>query len=167
MSGLSPPRKGHEIDSHTLLKYLKTNLRDTQLCSTTLLDAATEVSIQQFDAGQSNPTYLITLFSQQQRIPFVLRKKPPGKLLPSAHDVAREYTILKALSSTAFPVPRVYHLCQDAGVVGTPFYLMQYVQGRIFDDVSLKSLQVNHSHFLHPSNYFVSRELIVLRYMKN
>jgi aminoglycoside phosphotransferase (APT) family kinase protein len=73
----------------------------------------------------------------------VLRKKPPGKLLPSAHNIAREFRILDALSKhTDVPVPKVYLLCRDAQVIGTEFYVMQYVQGRIYKHPELENLPV-------------------------
>ena len=64
----------------------------------------------------------------------MLRKKPPGKLLPSAHAVDREYRIIKAMKGAGVPVPEPYLLCRDKGIIGTPFYLMERVQGRIFRD---------------------------------
>ena len=67
----------------------------------------------------------------------VLRKKPPGKVLPSAHAVEREYQVLRALQPTPVPVPRVAALCDDPGVIGTPFYVMEHVKGRIFDNPTL------------------------------
>jgi aminoglycoside phosphotransferase (APT) family kinase protein len=135
-SALSAPRKGHEIDSNKLFAYLKTAIP--------IGTTAVSLDIKQFDAGQSNPTYLLTLLNQGNKPvkKLVLRKKPPGKLLPSAHNVAREFKILSALNKTAFPVPKVYALCEDPQVVGTAFYLMEYVDGRILEDVQLQDLPV-------------------------
>jgi aminoglycoside phosphotransferase (APT) family kinase protein len=66
---------------------------------------------------------------------YVLRKKPPGDLLSeSAHRIDREYTILKALAKTNVPVPKTYALCEDSRVIGTPFYIMEFLDGRIFED---------------------------------
>lgn len=90
--------------------------------------------IQQFASGQSNPTYLLSTSSGKD---FVLRKKPPGKLLPSAHLVEREYRIYDALSHTPVPVPKVYLLCEDVSVVGTEFFVMEYVAGNVYKDPSL------------------------------
>lgn len=90
------------------------------------------IGIQQFRGGQSNPTYLIATASDR----YVLRRKPPGKLLPSAHAVDREFRVISALVG-AFPVPRAVLLCEDESVIGTPFYLMEYVVGRIFWDPTL------------------------------
>ena len=85
------------------------------------------LKVRQFKGGQSNPTYLL----ETPRTSFVLRRKPPGKLLPGAHAVDREYKVLKALGGQGFPVPRVYALCEDDSVIGTPFYVMDMVAGRV------------------------------------
>ena len=71
---------------------------------------------------------------------YVLRKKPPGKLLPSAHQVEREYRVYAALQDTDVPVPKTHLLCEDDSVIGTPFYVMEYVQGRVFSDNNLAAL---------------------------
>src|SRR5476651_2338151 len=89
--------------------------------------------VQQFKGGQSNPTYLLATPSRS----FVLRRKPPGKLLPSAHAVDREFRVISALHPTGFPVPRPHGLCTDEAVIGTMFYVMDMVEGRIFWDQSL------------------------------
>lgn len=91
------------------------------------------LQLERFDAGQSNPTFLVRAGAER----LVLRKKPAGALLPSAHAVEREYRVLAALADSAVPVPRVVCLCEDASVIGTPFYLMEYVQGRLFWDPTL------------------------------
>ncbi|MDX2142094.1 MAG: phosphotransferase family protein [Rhodospirillaceae bacterium] len=84
--------------------------------------------IRQFQGGQSNPTFLIQTPSKK----YVLRKKPPGKLLPSAHQVEREFTVMKALHGTGVPVPEPLVLCEDPAIIGTAFYVMGFVEGRIF-----------------------------------
>ncbi|MBV8106758.1 MAG: phosphotransferase [Hyphomicrobiales bacterium] len=89
-----------------------------------------------FPTGQSNPTYLIEAASGR----YVLRRKPPGKLLKSAHMIEREYRVLKALESTGFPAPRALALCEDERVIGTTFYLMAHVDGRIFWNPALPEL---------------------------
>lgn len=91
------------------------------------------LSVQKFKGGQSNPTYLITTPSKK----YVLRRKPPGKLLPSAHAIEREYRVMTALGAVGFPVPRTYALCEDPDVIGTAFFIMDYIEGRIFWDASL------------------------------
>jgi len=89
-----------------------------------------------FTRGQSNPTFLLTADSGQ----YVLRRQPPGKLLPSAHAVDREFRVISALRDTEVPVPRACHLCEDRDVIGSMFYLMSYVEGRIFWDPALPEL---------------------------
>lgn len=95
------------------------------------------VSVRQFQGGQSNPTFLVT---DAQGSRYVLRKKPPGVLLPSAHAIDREYRVIKALAATGVPVPRVQCYCEDPQVIGAPFYLMEFVEGRIFWDPTLPEL---------------------------
>lgn len=91
------------------------------------------LKIEKFKGGQSNPTYLITTPAKK----YVLRRKPPGKLLPSAHAVEREYKVMTALSGAGFPAPKTYALCEDPDVIGTAFFIMDFVEGRIFWDASL------------------------------
>ena len=86
-----------------------------------------DLTIRQFEGGQSNPTFLLE--SADHR--WVLRKKPPGVLLKSAHAVEREYRVMKGLGSTNVPVPRMELLCEDESVIGTPFFVMEWVEGRI------------------------------------
>jgi len=95
------------------------------------------IGAEQFAGGQSNPTFLIT--STEGR--FVLRRKPPGTLLKSAHAIDREYRVMAALAHTDVPVPRVLHLCEDESIIGSMFYVMDYVEGRIFWDGKLPDLQ--------------------------
>lgn len=87
-------------------------------------------SAEKFAGGQSNPTFRLKTTTAE----FVLRRKPPGALLKSAHAVDREYRVLDALSRTNVPVPKVLHLCEDDDVIGSMFYVMEFVQGRIFWD---------------------------------
>lgn len=91
------------------------------------------VSVRQFQGGQSNPTFLVTSGGRR----CVLRKKPPGQLLPKAHQVEREFAIISALGLTSIPVPEAMALCDDIGIIGTPFYLMEHVDGRHFDGLLL------------------------------
>ena len=85
------------------------------------------LAVSQFKGGQSNPTYRLDTPGGS----YVLRRKPPGTLLPGAHAVEREYRVLSALGAAGFPVPRVHGLCEDGGVIGTPFYVMDLIEGRI------------------------------------
>ncbi|OLE38605.1 MAG: phosphotransferase family protein [Candidatus Rokubacteria bacterium 13_1_20CM_2_70_7] len=87
----------------------------------------------QFRGGQSTPTYYLEAGDRQ----YVLRRKPPGKLLPSAHAVEREYRVITALAGSGVPVPRTYALSEDPDVIGTPFYIMAYVPGRVLTDPRL------------------------------
>ncbi|KAL1988108.1 hypothetical protein VTN96DRAFT_1139 [Rasamsonia emersonii] len=95
----------------------------------------TPLDVKQFGFGQSNPTYQLTAADGQR---FVLRKKPPGKLLSkTAHKVEREFKIIYALERTDVPVPKAYCLCEDSSVIGTPFYIMEFLDGRMFTDPSI------------------------------
>jgi aminoglycoside phosphotransferase (APT) family kinase protein len=95
------------------------------------------LQLERCGGGQSNPTYLLTGANGR----FVLRRKPPGPLLKSAHAVEREFRVMRALAGTAVPVPRVHLLCEDAKVIGTAFYVMDYHDGRIFWDPALPQLE--------------------------
>ena len=93
--------------------------------------------LRQFGHGQSNPTYHLTRKSGTQ---LVLRKKPPGKILKGAHAVEREFAVISALGAASFPVAKAHVLCEDEAVLGTPFYLMDYVDGRLFKNPHLPGL---------------------------
>lgn len=94
------------------------------------------VAVSQFKGGQSNPTYRVDTPGGA----YVLRRKPPGTLLPGAHAVDREYRVLAALGAQGFPVAKVHALCEDHDVIGTAFYLMDIIEGRIFWEASLPGL---------------------------
>ncbi|GMV46806.1 MAG: phosphotransferase family protein [Burkholderiaceae bacterium] len=94
------------------------------------------VEVLQFAGGQSNPTFLLTTPAAE----YVLRKKPPGRLLATAHAIDREYRIMRALAGSGVPVPTMRAYCEDAAVIGTPFYVMDYQAGRIFTDPLLPAL---------------------------
>ena len=119
--GTKPVEDRHRIDVAALQAYLKFSISQ----------------IEQFKGGQSNPTYRITASDGRR---FVLRRKPPGKLLPSAHAVDREYRVIKALHPTGFPVARPHVLCEDESVIGTAFYVMDCVEGRVLWDQSLPGM---------------------------
>jgi aminoglycoside phosphotransferase (APT) family kinase protein len=95
-----------------------------------------KLDVARFSGGQSNPTYMLSAGGQR----YVLRKKPAGELLPSAHAVEREYRVITALQGTGVPVARTYCLCEDSNVIGTPFYIMEYVDGRILWDPTLPGM---------------------------
>jgi aminoglycoside phosphotransferase (APT) family kinase protein len=117
-SGTMPVRSGYALDAPRLEAWLKRKVEGF----------SGPLAIEQFRGGQSNPTYRLTTPSRC----YVLRRKPPGKLLPGAHAVEREYRVLAALAGQGFPVPHVHGLCLDEEVIGTPFYVMDMVEGRIF-----------------------------------
>lgn len=121
-SNLTPVREVHAFDQARLVDYMKANVDGFR----------GPLSVLQFEGGQSNPTFHLTDDGGRM---YVLRKKPPGKLLPSAHQVDREYRVIKALfDHTDVPVPRPYALCRDDSVIGTTFYLMEFLPGRILSD---------------------------------
>ena len=94
------------------------------------------LTAERFAGGQSNPTYRLRAASGD----YVLRRKPPGPLLPSAHAVDREFRVMRALAQTAVPVPQVYALCEDDSVTGSAFYVMEHLDGRIFWDQRLPGI---------------------------
>lgn len=94
------------------------------------------IDVTKFSGGQSNPTYLLKANAGK----YVLRRKPPGQLLKSAHAVDREFRVMQALRYTGVPVPRVQHLCLDESIIGSVFFVMEYVPGRIFWDPTLPEL---------------------------
>ena len=94
------------------------------------------VRAEKFDTGQSNPTFRLTTLSGR----YVLRRKPPGQLLKSAHAVEREFRVQRALAGTGVPVPRMHVLCEDDAVIGSAFYVMEEVRSRNFDDPRLPGL---------------------------
>lgn len=126
-TGTMPVREAHRMDEARLHAWLEANVEGY----------AGPLEVQQFKGGQSNPTYLLSTPGQR----YVLRRKPPGKLLPSAHAVDREYRVMTALAETPVPVPRTYGLCEDPEVVGTPFFVMEFCQGRIFWDGKLPGME--------------------------
>ena len=91
------------------------------------------IGVRRFRGGQSNPTYLLDTPGER----YVLRRKPAGELLPSAHLVEREYQVITALAGTGVPVPRTYLLCEDPKIVGTPFFVMDYAEGRVVREAAL------------------------------
>lgn len=112
------PLPAHRIDSVALSTWL----RDA------LPEAADGLNVQQFQGGMSNPTYLLTTTSGAR---YVLRKKPPGKLLPKAHAVDREHRVMQALADTPVPAPKMVAYCDNPEVIGAEFFVMEYVEGRI------------------------------------
>ena len=121
--------EAHKFDQQKLADYLADHVEGFE----------GPLDVRQFKGGQSNPTYQLTTPTQK----YVLRRKPPGKLLPSAHAVDREYRIISALYDLGFPVPKPYLLCSDESIVGTMFFVMECVEGRIFWDSTLAALAMS------------------------
>ena len=119
-TGLTAVQSRHQFDEAGLADYLSRHIDGF----------AGPAAVRQFAGGQSNPTYLIETPDAQ----YVLRRKPPGELLPSAHAVDREFRVMKALSETDVPVPPALHYCDDDGVIGTAFFVMQFVAGLVVAD---------------------------------
>lgn len=124
---LVPVLPAHRFDEAALAVYLRGRLPGF----------AGPCEIRQYQGGQSNPTFLLTTPGRR----YVLRKQPPGQLLPSAHAVDREFTVMNALAKSNVPVPEVHHLCTDKSVIGQMFYVMDHVDGRIFSDPALPGLR--------------------------
>jgi len=119
-----PVKEAHKFDQNKLSNFLIGKLEKFSGIK----------KIGQFNAGQSNPTYVIESLESYR---YVLRKKPPGELLPSAHAVDREYKVQKALYETDVPVAKMYLYCDNENIVGTVFYVMEYLEGRVFEDTTL------------------------------
>ena len=126
-TGTRDVSEAHRFDEQRLFAYLAEHIDGFDGPS----------SVRQFKGGQSNPTYRIDAASGR----YVLRRKPPGKLLKSAHAVDREFRVISALHSVDFPVPRPLLLCEDDAVIGTTFFVMEFVEGRIFWDLDLPGLE--------------------------
>lgn len=126
MPELTPVREAHRIDEEALQRFLAENIDDD----------FSEMMLQQFEGGQSNPTYLLSTAARK----YVIRKKPPGELLKSAHQVDREYRVMHALQGSKVPVPKTYLLCEDESVIGQTFYVMSHVEGRVITDPTLPNV---------------------------
>lgn len=126
---LTPVRPAHEFDQDKLHKFMQKHVPGY----------VNRFDIQQFEGGQSNPTFLLA--SDNYR--YVLRKQPPGQLLPSAHAVHREYRVMDALANTAVPVPKMIVLSDDLSIIGTKFYIMDYIEGRLFTKTALPAITKN------------------------
>lgn len=113
----------HQFDTAKLENYLRQQIPGFQ----------GPLTVEQFSGGQSNPTFLLASPSGK----YVLRRKPPGKLLPSAHAVDREYRVISALNQTDVPVAKAFCLCEDDSILGTTFYVMDFVDGRVMWDGTL------------------------------
>jgi aminoglycoside phosphotransferase (APT) family kinase protein len=124
--GTMPVQERHRFDLASLDRFMSARVAGYR----------GPLEVEQFRGGQSNPTFLLTTPARR----YVLRRKPPGKLLPSAHAVDREYRVITALRGAGIPVARSYALCEDDSVIGTAFYIMEYVEGRILWDQTLPGM---------------------------
>ena len=131
-SGTKDVAESHRFDEARLAAWMEANVEGYQ----------GPLEVRQFKGGQSNPTYQLVTPTKK----YVMRRKPPGKLLPSAHAVDREYKVITALYPTGFPVAKSYGLCTDDEVIGTWFYVMDMVEGRILWDQSLPEYQPAERH---------------------
>lgn len=122
-TGTKPVDERLAFDAGALEEYMRQNVEGF----------SGDLEVRQFKGGQSNPTYMLSAGGTD----YVLRRKPPGKLLPSAHAVDREYRVITALARTDVPVARTYALCEDESVIGTMFYIMECVEGRVFWELGL------------------------------
>jgi aminoglycoside phosphotransferase (APT) family kinase protein len=125
-SGTGAVREAHRFDVGALEAWMKTNVEGF----------AGPLAVEQFKGGQSNPTYKLITPGRA----YVLRRKPPGQLLPGAHAVDREYRVITALGAQGFPVAKSHGLCMDEEVIGTPFYVMEMVEGRIVWDAAFPDM---------------------------
>ena len=124
--GTMPVPERLRFDVASLERYMRANVEGY----------SGELSVEQFKGGQSNPTFLLAAGGRR----YVMRRKPPGKLLPSAHAVDREFRVIHALHTVGFPVARPYALCEDDAVIGTAFYVMDCVEGRVLWDQGLPGM---------------------------
>ena len=120
--GTTHVRAGYGFDEAALLRWMQANIKGF----------AGPMAVEQFKGGQSNPTYKLVTPTHS----YVLRRKPPGALLAGAHAVEREAKVLTGLHQAGFPVAQVYGLCTDESIIGTWFYVMQMIEGRIFWDAT-------------------------------
>jgi|TARA_B110000444_G_scaffold184108_1_gene173118 aminoglycoside phosphotransferase (APT) family kinase protein len=122
-TGTMPVLEKHVFNASALEDYMNSNVKGFQ----------GPIEVEEFKGGQSNPTYKIVTPNRS----YVLRRKPPGKLLKSAHAVDREYKVITALNKTDVPVPKSYALCEDEDIIGTAFYLMEFKDGRVLWDPAM------------------------------
>ena len=136
-SGTKPVEERHRFDEARLDEWMRANVENYR----------GPLTVSQFKGGQSNPTYRLDTPDRA----YVLRRKPFGKLLPSAHAVDREYRVITALHATGFPVARSYGLCTDDSVIGAAFYIMSMVEGRIFWDGTLPGIEPSERRAIYES----------------
>ncbi len=151
-SGVEPLRERHRFEPRRLEDWMRANVDGFR----------GPLDVAQFKGGQSNPTYKVEAGGAS----YVVRRKPPGQLLPSAHAVDREYRVLTALQGTDVPVPRTYALCTDDSVLGTWFYVMECVEGRVLWEPHLPDLSKAERFAIYDSLCDVLARLHSLDYKK-
>ncbi len=149
-TGIQEVDPRHALDVAKLEEYVRAHLEEFEGV----------LAVRQFVGGQSNPTYLLSDGTRE----WVLRRKPPGKLLSSAHATDREFRILSALGTTDFPVPRARAYCEDESVIGTEFYLMDRVVGRILVDQTLPDWRPEERRSLYSSQIEILAKLHQIEY---
>lgn len=134
-AGTTPVREAHRFDEGALAQWLRENVPEVE----------GPLEVRQFRGGQSNPTFRLDTPGGS----YVMRRKPPGVTTPGAHAVDREARVIGALGKAGFPVPRLYGLCTDDAVIGSWFYVMECVEGRVFWDARFESVEPQHrrDHF--------------------
>jgi aminoglycoside phosphotransferase (APT) family kinase protein len=125
-SGAGPVREAHRFDQDALVRWMHEHIEGF----------SGKLEVEQFKGGQSNPTYRLITPERE----YVLRRKPPGQLLKGAHAVEREARVISAVGAAGFPVPKVFGSCDDASVLGSGFFVMELVRGRIFWESSLSTV---------------------------
>src|SRR5262249_26317408 len=130
-------REAHRFDVGALARYMRDHVEGF----------GGSLDVRQFRGGQSNPTYYLAAGGREYR----LGRKPPGKLPPSAHALARESRVITALGKTGFPVLRTFALCEDDSVIGTVFYVMDCVHGRIITDLAIPGVTLRERRLIYES----------------
>jgi aminoglycoside phosphotransferase (APT) family kinase protein len=151
-TGTKPVAETHRFDEAALAAWMEANVEGY----------AGPLEVHQFKGGQSNPTYQLITPGKK----YVLRRKPPGKLLPSAHAVDREYKVITAVGTTGYPVAKTYGLCVDDGVIGTWFYVMDMVEGRIMWDQTLPQYEPAERHAIFLAKIGTLADLHNIDYVK-
>jgi len=147
---ITPVRPGHEFNQDALASFLAETLG--RRC---------KLKVRQFEGGQSNPTFLLDYGNDT----YVMRKQPPGNLLPSAHQVHREFRVMAAMAGTDVPVPGMIVLCEDPEVIGTSFYVMEHVAGRVFSDPLLPTFTADERTAIHEQMIDILAALHQVDYM--
>ena len=137
---------GQQLNTPTLIRYLEAHIpgfsgadssgADFGATDSGVADSGLKMAVEQFTHGQSNPTFLLKTSSGN----FVLRCQPGGEIVRGAHAVDREFRVQKALADTAVPVPKMLHLCENPEIIGSPFYVMEFVAGEVFVDPKIPNV---------------------------